>query len=197
MQKPTVDELLKGSARGYDASPATVAALHAVVTDARRPAGRVRKPRRALWLIPGAMLAVGALTAGAVFVDDLLRADLPIAVEYTTDTGVAVSCTAQIEGGSLFAPRSAAVVEYYETHNFDDVGQRIYNYAQVLTGEQAAGPDTLPASSEWIPEGEFLADHDAFNFSLVSFLLTDTLVELNISGSGGAELTSDCTGQLR
>ena len=144
MQKPTVDELLKGSARGYEASPSTVAALHAVVTDARRPASRVRKPRRALWLIPGAMLAVGALTAGAVFVDDLLRADLPIAVEYTTDTGVAVSCTAQIEGGSLFAPRSAAVVEYYETHNFDDVGQRIYNYAQVLTGEQAAGQVAAP-----------------------------------------------------
>ena len=197
MQARDVDELLTGSAREYAPSAETIAALGAVVADARRCASRRRKPRLGLWLIPGAVVAVGALTAGAVLGDELLRADLPIAVEYTTDTGVAVSCTARIEGGSLFAARSHEVIAYYEHKDFEGVGQRIYDYAQVLTGERPAAPGVLPASSEWIPTGEFLSDDEAFSFSLTSFLLTDALVDLGITGSGGSSLRSDCTGQLR
>lgn len=197
MQKPDVDELLAGSARGYAPSPATVAALDAVVVDARRAASQVRKPRRAFWLIPGAMVSIGALTAGAVMVDNLLHADLPIAIEYTTDTGVDVSCTAQIEGGSLFAPESNAVIAHYENHDFDGVGQRIYDYAQVLTGDRPASPGVLPASSQWVPTGQFPSDDEAFSFSLTSFLLTDAQLDLGIRGSGDSWLTSDCTGQLR
>lgn len=197
MNHPTVDELLAGSARDYAPSRSTAAALDAVVADARRASSQVRKPRRAFWLIPGVMVAVGALTAGTVIVDDLLHADLPIAVKYITDTGVAVSCTAQIEGGSLFKPQSDAVIEYYQTHDFEGVGQRIYDYAMVLTGDQEATAGVLPISSEWIPEEGFLSDEEAFSFSLTSFLLTDTLVELDISGSGGSQLSQDCTGQLR
>lgn len=197
MHKPTVDELLAGSARDYAPSSSTVAALDAVVADARRAASQVRTPRRAYWLIPGALLAVGALTAGAVVVDNLLQADLPVAIDYTTRTGITVSCTAEIEGGSLFAPHSDAVIEYYQTHDFAGIGQRIYDYAQVLTGDRPASPGVLPASSEWVPEDEFLTDEEAFSFSLTSFLLTDALVELDIGGSGDSWLSSDCTGQLR
>lgn len=199
MQKPTVDELLTGSRRGYVPSAATRDVLDCVVADMRdlAPTRRTSRRQRAFWLVPGAMLAIGALTAGAVVVDNLLHADLPIAVEYTTDTGVTVACTAEIEGGSLFAPQSAAVIEYYQTHDFSDVGQRIYDYALVLTGDRDVAPGVLPASSEWVPEEEFLSDQNAFSFSLTSFLLTDTLVELNIRGSGDSWLSSNCTGQLR
>lgn len=199
MQKPTVDELLAASGRDYVPSAATRDVLDCVVADMRdlAPTRSTSRRQRAFWLVPGALLAVGALTAGAVVVDNLLHADLPIAVEYTTDTGVTVACTAEIEGGSLFAPQSATVIEYYQTHDFSDVGQRIYDYALVLTGDKEPASGVLPASSGWVPEGEFLSDQNAFSFSLTSFLLTDTLVELNISGSGDSSLSSNCTGQLR
>ncbi|MGL3150788.1 hypothetical protein ACSS7Z_10550 [Microbacterium sp. A82] len=197
MRKPTLDELLTGSGRDYTPPASTSAALDSVVAEARRSASRVRKPARALWLIPGAIVAVGALTASAVVVDNLLHADLPLAVEYTTNTGIPVSCTAQIEGGSLFATQPHAVIEYFQTHDFSGIGQRIYDYALVLTGDTEATPGVLPASSQWIPTDEFLSDDEAFSFSLTSFLLTDALVELDISGSGDSWLSSDCTGQLR
>lgn len=197
MQKPNVDELLTASAREYAPSASTAVVLDAIVADTQRIASQVRKPKRAVRLIPGALLAVGALTAGAVAADNLLSADLPIAIEYTTDTGVIVSCTAEIEGGSLFAPQPDAVIAYYQTHDFKGIGQRIYDYAQVLTGDEPASDGVRPASSEWIPEDEFLSDDEAFFFSLTSFLLTDALIELGISGSGDSWLSSDCTGQLR
>lgn len=205
MNKPNVDELLTGSAQHYAASTATRAALDALVGESRQagarhvaPVRRTRTRSRAAWLIPGAILALGALTAGAVVIDDLLRADLPIAVEYTTDSGVAVSCTAQIQGGSLFSPHRAEVITYYETHDFSGVGQQIYEYALVLTRERTPSSDLMPRSSEWVPAaGDEVPDASAFSQSLSSFLLTDTLIELDISGSGDASLQSDCTGQLR
>ncbi|MFE6734235.1 hypothetical protein [Microbacterium sp. NPDC057650] len=199
MPKPDIDDLLAGSAGRYEPSAATRASLDALVTQTRAAAG-ARRPRRhrLLWVLPVAVLGVGALTAGAVVVDDLLHADLPIAVEYTTDTGVTVSCTAQIRGGSLFSPQKDEVVNYYRTHDFSGIGERVYDYAMVLSGDHQATPGVLPKSSEWIPEeGSFAPDVAAFSQSLTSFLLTDALVDLGIGGSGDASLTSDCTGQLR
>jgi hypothetical protein len=199
MDTPTIDELLAGSRREYVPSAATKAALDATVADtraARTFASRRSPRRRAMWLIPGGVVMVGALTAGAIVVDDLLHADLPIPIEYTTDTGIAVSCTAEIEGGSLFARTSDEVIDYYRTHDFEGIGQRIHDYALVLTGDRAPEPGLMPRSSEWIPE-EGLSDADAFSYSLTSFLLTDTLIELGITGSGDSWLTSDCSGRLR
>lgn len=68
MQKPTVDELLAGSRRGYAPSTPTKDALDRIVADTR-VSSQVRsgnRRRRGFWLIPGAVLAVGALTAGTV-----------------------------------------------------------------------------------------------------------------------------------
>ncbi|GAB3600446.1 hypothetical protein [Microbacterium tumbae] len=173
-------------------------AIAETATLARR-ASRRRPRRRLTWIAPVAAVGALALTAGAVVVSDsLVREELLIPISYTTQSGDTVDCVAQITGGSLFTPFREEVIDYYRTHDFDGVGQRIYDYALVLTGDRKAAPGVLPESSEWIPaEGERYADAQAFSFSLTSFLLTDTGIALGLSGSGGAELTSDCTGRLR
>lgn len=200
MHEAEIDQLLAASARRYESSVVTNAALDAIVVDTRRAAsiGRPPRRRRLAWLVPGAVLAAGALTAGGVVVDDLLRAKLPIAVEYVTEAGVTVSCTAEIRGGSLFSPHRNEVVDYYQTRDFTGIGQRIHDYATVLTGDNQPAPGVLPKSSQVVPQhGQYYADAEAFSFSLTSFLLTDAMVDLGIAGSGDAALTSDCTGRLR
>lgn len=180
--------------------PALSASISELVADSRVAAAAetARARRRPLWVLPLAGVAALALTAGAVVVtDNLLHADLPIAIDYVTDTGVNVSCTAQIQGGSLFTPRANQVIDYYRTHDFSDVGQRIYDYALVLTGDRPATPGVLPKSSIWVPEpGHYLGDQDAYFQSLTSFLLTDIQVDLHFSGSGDSWMTSDCTGRM-
>lgn len=207
MSKRTVDEVLSGSSPTFVPSVATEAALDALVLESRN-AGADRGQRhrkRLLWLVPGAVVAVGALTAGAVVADQMTRLDVPIAVEYTTDTGVTVSCTAHI-ASSLFSPRLAEVTEYYKTHEFaaDGIGQRIYNYALVLTGERTGTPADLPNSVGWLPgdgsspEWEPQSARSALTESMLDFIVLDVENELGLAaGRGGAaEMQTDCTGQL-
>lgn len=165
---------------------------------------RSRRRRRPLWLLPTTVVTVGALTAGAVAVDQMTRLDVPIAVEYITDTGVTVSCTAHIES-SLFAPRLAEITEYYTTHEFaaEGIGQRIYNYALMLTGEREGTRADLPRSVAWLPGDENTPDWEpqearsALTESMLDFIVLDVVYELGLSGqSFGAHLGSDCTGQL-
>lgn len=202
MTAPDIDRALHGSdpwAAGADATLALAATE--LASDARTAAitSRGRRMRRAAWLVPAAAVGGLALTAGAlVLADDLLRTDLPIPIEYTTDTGRTVSCTATIEGGSYFAPREDDVVAYYRGRDFSGIGQRIYDYALVLAGEQAATPDVLPRSSTVVADDQgnpYSAD-SAFSFSLTSFLLTDAILDMGIDGSGDSWLHSDCTGEL-
>jgi len=198
MTKPTVDDLLTGSRPRFESSVATEAALDALVLQARdaRPAAT---KRHALWLMPAAMLTAGALTAGAIVVDQYLHVDVPIAIEYTTDTGVTVACTVQIEGASFFSPQPAEVMNYYKNHNFTGTGQKIYDYALVLTKDRQGTRALLPKSVDWLPDDDFVAysDKTALNDSMVSFLLLDVVIDLGLGGtSGDANLSSDCTGQL-
>ncbi len=207
MSKRSVDEVLSGSSPTFDPSVATEAALDALVLESRNAAlGEVgRRRKRLLWLVPGAVVAVGALTAGAVVAEQMTRLDVPITVEYTTDTGVTVSCTAHI-ASSLFSPRLAEVTEYYKTHEFaaDGIGQRIYNYALVLTGEREGMPADLPRSVEWLPgdgsspDWEPQSARSALTESMLDFIVIDVENELGLSaGRGGAaEMHTDCTGQL-
>jgi hypothetical protein len=198
----SVDEVLSGSSPAFAPSVATEAALDALVLEARSAGGGKRgtRRRRALWLVPGAVFAVGALTAGALVIDQVTRVEEPIAVEYTTDTGVTVSCTAYVES-SVFAPQLAAVTEFYKTHDFTDtgIGQRIYEYALVLTGDKQGTPDVLPASVTWLPDGsyEFDDDRGALRHSMLSFLVHDVILELGLyQGNVQSGFSSDCTGQL-
>lgn len=207
MSKRSVDEVLSGSSPTFFPSVATEAALDALVLESRN-AGVGRRTRRRthlLWLVPGAAVAVGALTAGAVVADQMTRLDVPIAVEYTTDTGVTVSCTAHI-ASSLFSPRLAEVTEYYGTHEFaaDGIGQRIYDYALVLTGEKKGTSADLPDSVGWLPgdgsspDWEPQSARSALTESMLYFIVLDVEKELGLAAgrSGAAEMQTDCTGQL-
>lgn len=207
MSKRSVDEVLSDSSPTFVPSVATEAALDALVLESRnaRAGQRKRNRKRLLWLVPGAVVAVGALTAGAVVADQMTRLDVPITVEYTTDTGVMVSCTAHI-ASSLFSPRLAEVTEYYKTHEFaaDGIGQRIYNYALVLTGERQGTPADLPSSVGWLPgdgstpDWEPQSARSALTESMLDFIVLDVENELGLAAgrSGGAEMQTDCTGQL-
>ncbi|MCK6065181.1 MULTISPECIES: hypothetical protein [Microbacterium] len=148
---------------------------------------------------------MSALTAGAVVADQMTRLDVPIAVEYTTDTGVTVSCTAHI-ASSLFSPRLAEVTEYYTAHEFaaDGIGQRIYNYALVLAGEKEGTSADLPDSVGWLPGDENdggwepQSGRSALTESMLYFIVLDVENELGLAAgrAGAAELQADCTGQL-
>ena len=204
MGKPTVDELLSGSGPSFAPSVATEEALDALVleTKAARVERRTSRRRRALWLVPGVFVAVGALTAGAVVVEQYLSVDVPIAIEYTTDTGVTVACTAHV-GASFFAPKGAEVIEYYQTHDFSGLGQQVYDYALVLHGERPSTPDVLPKSFVWHPSevSEAGPDGSAFVESLLDFLVLDVILEFGLEDTGGefggsAGLETNCQGEL-
>lgn len=208
MNKRSVDEVLSGSSPSFAPSIATEAALDALVAEARSAAGTRKKPRRrkAVWLVPGAILAAGALTAGTVAVDQLTRIETTIPVEYTTDTGITVSCSAQIES-SYFSPRFKEVTEYYENADFttSGLGQRIYDYALVLTGDKVGTTADLPNSVLWLPGGptdggwEPYEDRSALSESMLDFIVIDVTNELGLpkgTTGGWSTLDSDCTGQL-
>lgn len=202
MTASDIDEALHASNPWRDTDDSALALAAAeLAADARivAAASRRRRARRALWIAPIAAFGTVALTAGTlVLAGDLLRAEIPIPIEYTTDTGRTISCTATIEGGSYFAPREDDVVAYYRDKDVTGIGQRIYDYAMVLAGERAPSPELLPRSSTVIADdkGNAYSEASAFSFSLTSFLLTDAILEMGIDGSGGAWLQSDCTAEL-
>lgn len=198
--KPTIDEVLARSNPWPMSSDARLReSTQGLVEDAQAHEARKRFHRpllSKLWLIPSIGLGGLALTAGALVVDNALFPDLPLAIDYVTDTGVAVSCTAQIMGGSIFTPAAAEVVNYFQDRDVSGYGQKIYEHALVLTGDAVATAENTPASSSWVPgEGNWLDDKLAFNQSLVDYLIINTQIELNLSGNDGS-LTSDCTGKL-
>ena len=207
MNKHSVDEVLSGSSPTFAPSIATEAALDALVTEARSAADARRKPRRrAVWLVPAAVLAVGALTAGTVAVEQLTRIETTIPVEYTTDTGITVSCSARVES-SYFSPRFDEVTAYYENADFttSGLGQRIYEYALVLTGDEVGTTADLPDSVSWLPGGpadggwEPYEDRSALSESMLDFIVIDVTNELDLprgTDGGWSTLESDCTGQL-
>lgn len=201
MIRRSVDELLSESIPEFAPSVTTEAALDALVLETRTAAtekSRARR-RRALWLVPGGVLALGALTAGAFVADMVTRVEEPIAIEYTTDTGVLVSCTATVES-SAFTSNMAAVTDYYKSHDFSasDLGQRIYEYALLLAGDKVGTPADLPRSVAWLPDETFEPYDDglALASSLHEFLIGSVELELGIYDAGRSTMASDCTGQL-
>ncbi|MBW9121921.1 hypothetical protein JNB63_17625 [Microbacterium trichothecenolyticum] len=200
MKQRSLDEVLSGSAPTFTPSVATSAALDALVTDTRTATpDRKRTRRRAVWVVPGVALALGALTAGALVVDAVTRVEEPIAIEYTTDTGITISCTATVES-SAFTGNMVAVTDYYQSDGFTGtgVGQRIYEYALVLAGDKIGTPEDLPASVAWLPDENFVPYDDrlALGDAMLSFLVGDVMLELGIYDGGQAGMSSDCTGQL-
>lgn len=200
MAKPTLDELLSSStpwAPNDDERLRESVRLLVQNSRTEHVRKRSRRWRSALWLIPAVGLGGLALTAGALAVNGALFPDLPIPIEYVTDTGITISCTAEISGGSMFIANSNAVVKYFENRDTSEYGQQIYEHALVLTGEVEATPENTPPSNQWIPgEGNWIEDEDfAFRMSMVDYLIINTQIDLGLTGDGG-ELSTDCTGQL-
>ena len=202
MTAPDIDEALRRS-DPWKLAPDDPTARTAVelAADARievAASGR-RRSRRALWTVPVAAIGGLALSAGALLLaDNLLRTELPIPIEYTTDSGRTITCLATIEGGSYFAPREDDVVAYYRGRDFTGIGQRIYDYALVLAGEKEATPEVFPRSSTvaGADDGSHYPEESAFSYSLTSFLLLDAILDMGIDGSGDSWLHTDCTGDL-
>ncbi|GAB3631674.1 hypothetical protein GCM10027421_10270 [Microbacterium shaanxiense] len=187
MSKPSVDELLRGSAKSYEPSIATRAALESLADASREEAvhSRAKRRRRNLWLIPGAVVAAGALTAGAAVFAPYFDPDVRIPIEYVTDTGVEVTCTYALRVGSVVGGENPKLREWLTSQDWSGVGQRIYEDAVAnpfIPGEDDEG--------EWTPE---IVDSVSF-FNAVG-RQTDVPDGLVVFGDEIAG-TSDCTGQL-
>lgn len=195
MSRPTLDEALRASNPwNGSADSGLTAEVARVVRQTARDASPA--PRRLLkwWLFPAIGLGGLALTAGA---HQAVFPDVPIKIDYVTDTGTAVSCTALVSGGSIFDSHSDSVVGYYHGRDMQGIGQKVYEHALVLAGDTTATADNTPKSDTWAPElGTGIEDeHFAFNMSLVDYLIINTQIDLHLDGNDGSVM-SDCSGQL-
>ena len=161
----------------------------------------IRSNRRPFWrrrrvIIP--TLVVGALTlAGAAVVVPLslwvngTQVDVVnIPINYTTDTGVQVSCRYGIYFGDP-ANRTEAdedLTEFVENHDWDGIGQRIYD-------EAMANPFVPGPNDDWEVDNQELRDNFSFNRAL-SVIWTEIPEELQKSAQSAGG-TTDCKGQLR
>lgn len=187
MRKPSVDELLRGSTTSYEPSIATRAAVESLVDAARAEAvrSRAQRRRRSLWLIPGAVVVAGALTAGAAVFAPYFDPDVRIPIEYVTDTGVEVTCTYALRVGSVVDGENLELREWLTSQDWSGVGQRIY--------DDAVAHPFIPGEDD---EGEWTAELvDSVSFFDAMGRQTDVPDGLTAFGDVVAG-TSDCTGQL-
>ncbi|WP_423494036.1 hypothetical protein IM711_10925 [Microbacterium esteraromaticum] len=187
MSKPSVDELLRGSTKSYEPSIVTRAALESLVDASRAEAARTRvnRRRRSFWLIPGAVVAAGALTAGAALFAPHFDPDVRIPIEYATDTGVEVTCTYALRVGSVVGGENPQLREWLASQDWSGVGQRIY--------EDAVANPFVPGEDD---EGEWTAEIvdsvSFFDAMARQIAVPDGLAVFGDEVAG----TSDCTGQL-
>lgn len=187
MSKPGVDELLRGSMKSYEPSIATRAALESLVDASRAEAARSRamRRRRSFWLIPGAVVAAGALTAGAAVFAPYFDPDVRIPIEYVTDTGVEVTCTYALRVGSAVGGENQELREWLTSQDWSGVGQRIY--------DDAVANPFVPGEND---EGEWTAEIvDSMSFFDAMGRQTDAPEDIAVFGDTVTG-TSDCTGQL-
>lgn len=187
MSKPSVDELLRGSTLSYEPSIATRAALESLVDASRTEVmlSRAKRRRRSFWLIPGAVVAAGALTAGAAVFAPYFDPDVRIPIEYVTDTGVEVSCTYALRVGSVVGGENLELREWLTSQDWSGVGQRIY--------QDAVANPFIPGEDD---EGEWTAELvDSVSFFNAMGRQTGVPEGLTVFGDEIAG-TSDCTGQL-
>ena len=92
MVKPSFDELLQSSKQRFEPSKAASDALEALAVDLQAESARLRdrRVRGAIWLVPTSLIAVGALTGGAVLFAQYMSPDVRVAVGYETETGIDV-----------------------------------------------------------------------------------------------------------
>lgn len=165
MDPQTIDELLVRSApAARGAEPSVSSELVSLVHGTRIAARRTR--RRRWWaLAPVALVPALAFTATAGQ-DPRMIPDLVIPIEYTTDTGVTVSCSLEFFNGEIdYVETSFAGVDYLSAQDWTGIGQRIYERAleyEASGGEDAARWAWPAAANDLVfpPEGAWQAgDH--------------------------------------
>lgn len=187
MSKPSVDELLRGSTKSYEPSNFTRAPLESLVDASRAEAvrSRAKRRRRSVWLIPGAVVAAGALTAGATVFAPYFDPDVRIPIEYVTDTGVEITCTYALRVGSVVGGENPELREWLTSQDWSGVGQRIY--------EDAVANPFIPGEDD---KGEWTSElRDSVSFFDAMGQQISAPDGLAVFGDEVAG-TSDCTGQL-
>jgi hypothetical protein len=183
MTRPTVDELLRASAPQdvYEEPGMRERVALAVAEGAK-------KRHRAWIALPVAVCGIAALSAGALVADNLMTQDVVIPISYVTDTGKSIECTVKVGGGSSFDPKSTAIPDWFRAHDWDGVGQRIYDRALTIDpSEGLVGNDGLSQKT---------LDHFAFGDALNAEIVY--IVPADVLGPGFAEVGAswDCDGIL-
>ena len=151
--------------------------------------------RRRRVALPLAIGGVVALTGAAVPLGIWINGaevplDVAIPIEYTTDTGVKVSCRYGLYFGdpAQRTPGDERAAEFVRRHDWSGIGQRIYE-------EAIANPFEPGPSDDWEVDNQQLRDSFSFNRAL-GLIWTEIPDDVRASlRSTGA--TTDCTGQLR
>ncbi len=171
-------------------SASIAAAVSALVRDTRREQQRPKarwalRSLHLLWALPLGALAV---TGGATTVHMLANPDVVIPIEYTTDTGKALSCTIYIQGGSVLEPGTSMIADALEGRDWEGIGQKIYARAVQISDELASASGAVgpqPALDQW---AWFSAESDLTIYSIPG--IDDFPEGEHAAGN------SDCTGQL-
>jgi hypothetical protein len=153
--------------------------------------------RRRRVMVPLGVAGIIALTGAVVLVplqlsvnDTAVDLDAEIPIVYTTDNGVDVSCRFGIYIGDP-VERTAAddtLAEFVEEHDWDGIGQRIYDEA--IAHPFVPGPD-----DDWEVDSQEIRDSFSFHRAL-DLIWQEIPAELQADGQAAGS-TSDCTGRLR
>lgn len=155
------------------------------------------KRRRAI--IPLGIAGVAALTGAAVLVPLGLAIngtevdlDAEIPINYTTDTGVAVSCRYGIYFGNpaTRGPADEQLAAFVEDHDWTGIGQRVYDDAM-------ANPFVPGPNDDWEVDTQEIRDDFSFFTALNRVIWDEIPVALREHDGQEAGAASDCTGTLR
>lgn len=147
-------------------------------------------------MIPLGVVGTLVLTGAAVMIPlglwingTKVHLDAEIPINYTTDTGVDVSCRYGIYFGDP-ANRTAAdhrLADFLQTHDWTGIGQRIYD-------EAIANPFEPGPNDDWEVDSAELRDSFSFN-SAVNLIWEEIPSDL-LEGVRSSGAVSDCAGRL-
>jgi hypothetical protein len=197
MMKPTIDELIARSAPPTGAESLRVQAMIRALAEESRAAVKSspRSPGRRLWWLVAPLLAVPAIafatTAGT---EPRMVPDFSIPVNYTTDTGTAVSCSIDLFNMEInYVELTTPEVEYLRAQDWTGVGQRIYDAALAHEGDRAwwqaatvGWPGGATSDDVQLVAWQHAVDENIFD-----------LIPDGITPTGtGYGVTDQCTGEL-
>lgn len=153
--------------------------------------------KRPRLVLPLAFVGVVALTGASIVIPLRLwvdgqevELDAYIPIQYTTESGVDVSCTYAIHFGDPDERTSAdeRAADYLRQHDWNGIGQRVYDHA--MAHPFVPGPDdNLEVDNQQL--------RDQFSFTNALQLIWDEIPHDIHGATESAGATMDCTGQLR